>query len=72
MSAKINCVDVDSIAEELGLSGGDVLVSINGNEINDVIDYMFYSNNEFVELETVCNGETVVFEIEKTPMNHLV
>ncbi len=65
MSAIINSCDVDSIAEELGISSGDTLVSINGNEINDVIDYMFYSQNEELTVCCICDGEAVEFEIEK-------
>ncbi len=65
MSAKILCCDEDSIAYELGLKGGDTLVSINGNEVNDVIDYMFYSQNEEILLCCECDGEFVEFDIEK-------
>jgi len=65
VSAKILCCDEDSIASELGLSEGDTLISINGNEINDVIDYMFYSQNEQILLRCVCDGELVEFDIEK-------
>ena len=71
MSAKICSCDVDSIAEELGLSNGDTLISINGNEINDVIDYMFYSQAEDLEILTVCDGETVVFEVQKDALEPL-
>ncbi len=65
MSAKIFCCDNDSIAAQLGLDNGDTLISINGNEINDVIDYMFYSQNENIILCAECDGELVEFEIEK-------
>ncbi len=65
MSAKILCCDEDSIADELGLCEGDTLISINGNEINDVIDYMFYSQNEQIVLRAECDGELVEFDIEK-------
>ncbi len=65
MSATVKDCDVDSIAYELGISAGDTLVSINGNEINDVIDYMFYSQNEELSVCVICDGEAVEFEIEK-------
>ena len=65
MSAKILCCDEDSIADQLGLSEVDTLISINGNEINDVIDYMFYSQNERIILACECNGEVIEFDIEK-------
>ena len=36
----------DSIAEELELEPGDVLLAINGQEIEDVFDYHYYVNDE--------------------------
>ncbi len=65
MSAVIKSCDNGSIADELGLSSGDTLISINGNEITDVIDYMYYSQNEAVEICAIVKGEAVEFDIEK-------
>lgn len=65
MSAVIKSCDELSIAQQLGLGAGDTLVSINGNEINDVIDYMFHSQNEQLELCAICGGEAIAFDIEK-------
>ena len=65
MSAIVKDCDVDSIAYELGIATGDTLISINGNEINDVIDYMFYSQSEELSVCCLCDGEAVEFEIEK-------
>lgn len=42
MSVKISGVTAGSIAERKRIKAGDVLVSINGKEINDVLDYRFY------------------------------
>ena len=39
---KIQKVIKDSLADNIGILEGDVLVSINGREINDVLDYRFY------------------------------
>ena len=39
-----------SIAEELELEPGDVLVSINNQKIEDVFDYRYLLNDEYVEL----------------------
>ena len=36
----------DSIAEELGVEPGDVLLSVNGCEIGDVFDYHYFTNEE--------------------------
>ena len=43
---RISKIETGSIAEELGIEPGDVLVSINDNEIEDVFDYHYYVNDE--------------------------
>ncbi len=55
-----------SIAEELQLEKGDVLVKINGEELEDIFDYQFLTQTE--ELEILIrkeNGEEWILEIEK-------
>lgn len=55
-----------SIAEELEIEAGDALMSINGNEIEDVFDYHFYVNDEYLTvLIRKPNGEEWELEIEK-------
>lgn len=62
----INKVEKDSIAEELGIEKNDILLSINGEKINDVIDYRFLINDEFIQLLIEKpNGDIWEFEIEK-------
>ena len=39
---KIVSVDKNSRAENHGIRGGDILISINGREISDVLDYRFF------------------------------
>ncbi len=45
MAVKISGIDAGSIAEKKKILTGDELISINGNEINDVLDYRFYIND---------------------------
>jgi len=54
-----------SIAEELGIEKGDQIVTINGHEINDRLDYRFYQAEEQLEMLIHKANETIVFEIEK-------
>lgn len=55
-----------SIAEELELEPGDRLLSINGNEIADVFDYHYFTNEEFLVVNILKkNGEEWELEIEK-------
>ncbi len=55
-----------SIAEELGIEAGDCLCAIDGHDIEDVLDYDFYTNAEkiLLDMETV-DGEPYQAEIEK-------
>ncbi|NLG31980.1 MAG: hypothetical protein GX550_00490 [Syntrophomonadaceae bacterium] len=43
MGATVHGVIKDTVAAELGIVPGDILVRINGEEINDIIDYQYYS-----------------------------
>ena len=62
----IDRVTPGSIAEELEIEAGDVLVSINGNEIEDVFDYHYMVNDEYLELLIrKSDGEEWELEIEK-------
>lgn len=63
---EIKSVVKDSIAFELEIEAGDILLSINGNEIKDVFDYQFLINEEYlVVLIQKANGEEWELEIEK-------
>ena len=49
-----------SIADEMGIAPGDRLISINGQEIEDIFDYQFYSEDEeLLLLIEKPDGETV-------------
>ena len=55
-----------SIGEELELEPGDVLVSINGQQVEDVFDYRYLMNDEVVDLLIrKKNGEEWELEVEK-------
>ena len=63
---RISKVLPGSIAEELEIEPGDCLLSINGSEIEDVFDYRFLVNDEYLELLVQKpNGEEWELEIEK-------
>ncbi|MBR2448288.1 MAG: DUF512 domain-containing protein [Clostridia bacterium] len=46
MSVIIETVEKGSPAYKAGITSGDTLLTINGNEIVDVLDYRFYQKNE--------------------------
>lgn len=63
---KITSVDEGSIAEELEIEPGDVLLRVNGEAIEDIIEYNYLITDDYVELEIQKeNGEIIVFEIDK-------
>ena len=62
----IKAVEPGSIAEELELVPGDVLVSVNGQPVGDVLDYHYLINEEYLEiLVRKADGEEWELEIEK-------
>ena len=62
---KILAVLPRSIAEKAGIRGGDVLVSINQNEIRDVLDYRFYLTDTNVSVTLSRGGEHYTVHINK-------
>ena len=66
MKNVITSVMPDSIAEEVGIEENDILLSVNGEKIVDIIDYRFLTNDEEIVLEIQKpNGEVWDYEIEK-------
>lgn len=62
----ISKVYKDSIADELGIEVGDLLISINSEPIHDIIEYRFLLSDEYLELEIQKqNREVYIYEIEK-------
>ena len=62
---KILAVLPRSIAAKAGIHGGDVLVSINQNEIRDVLDYRFYLTDTNVSLTLLRGDEPYTVHINK-------
>ncbi len=61
-----------SIAEEMEIEPGDVLLSVNGNEIEDIFDYRYYMEEEYVVLLIEkADGEQWELEIEKDELEDL-
>ncbi|ADQ04173.1 protein of unknown function DUF512 [Caldicellulosiruptor owensensis OL] len=45
-----------SLAHKCGIVKGDIILSINGNKINDLLDYMYYSKDESLVIEYIRDG----------------
>jgi putative radical SAM enzyme (TIGR03279 family) len=61
---RIRSVIARSLAERAGITGG-TLLTVNGNEINDVLDYKFYIAEKSVTLEIEQDGAVNTFSIKK-------
>jgi putative radical SAM enzyme (TIGR03279 family) len=64
-------IEPGSIAQEIGIKIGDKLISINGKEIRDALDYRFYSTGEDLEILIEQNGQQIIFDIEKNYQEEL-
>ncbi|MCD7943816.1 MAG: DUF512 domain-containing protein [Clostridia bacterium] len=62
---KIKSVDKNSRAARAGIAAGDILISVNGHEINDVLDYGFYLAERNVEIKLTRGGEVFIIKIKK-------
>ena len=62
---KIISVDANSRAKKVGICENDILVSINGREINDVLDYRFHLANKNIDVCILRDGEELHFNIIK-------
>lgn len=56
----------ESIGEEMEIEAGDILLAVNGEEIEDIFDYQFLIEDEYVVLLIQkANGEEWELEIDK-------
>jgi len=69
---KIAAVEPGSIAEEMELLAGDYLLSINGQEVKDILDYRWLAAEEYLLVEAEKpDGEVWELEIEKDSTDDL-
>ena len=62
---KITDIEPGSLAEKHGIAVGDILASVNGNEITDVLDYRFYLAEKKVSLLLVRDGAEYTVTVKK-------
>lgn len=63
VNAKVKFVEPDSIADECGIEPGDFIVRINGNELKDILDFKYYTGDDYYVVE-VKKSDGVTEEIE--------
>ncbi|MFI5232893.1 MAG: DUF512 domain-containing protein [Gemmatimonadales bacterium] len=63
---KVARVHPGSIAEELGILPGTALLSVNGRQLDDFLDWEFLTAEDTLEIEaTLPDGESVVYDVER-------
>ncbi len=62
---KITGVENKSPAMKAGILPNDTLISVNGNDINDVLDYRFYITEKKLDIIAERDGKEILFTIKK-------
>src|SRR5688500_5442166 len=64
---RVSRIHPGSIAEEIGLQPGTELLTINGRDLNDFLDWEFLGADEELVIDArLPSGEPVVYEIERS------
>lgn len=71
MSVQITSVIKRSPSSRAGIKSGDMLISLNGHPIHDVLDYMFYAAEIKVNVLVERNNEKLSFDIVKSEYDDL-
>lgn len=68
----VKTIEPDSIAEEMEIAPGDILLQINGQDIEDIFDYQYLIQDEYIEvLVQKPDGEEWLLEIDKDEQEDL-
>ncbi len=65
MQVIINQIPEGSFAEEIGLKKGDIVLSMNGHPVHDIIDYMYYSRDDVINLKIRRGTRSRTFNVRK-------
>ncbi len=65
MSVIISKVEAHSLAQRAGINDGEKLISINGNEINDILDYRYYETDRVLDIILESDGKQRTVNIKK-------
>lgn len=69
---RIKEVEGGSIAEEAGIEPGDLLLAINSTPVNDILEYRYLINDEYIELLVQKpSGQQWLLDIEKDSFEDL-
>ncbi|MBQ8525358.1 MAG: DUF512 domain-containing protein [Clostridia bacterium] len=57
--AVVKLVDPDSIASDCGIEPGDAILRVNGNELKDILDFKYYTSDDYYVVEVEKKNGTV-------------
>lgn len=61
--AEVEGVKPDSLAYDAGIRAGDIIVSINGHRVNDIIDFMFHGDEKDLDMVVRRKGRRLSFKL---------
>jgi putative radical SAM enzyme (TIGR03279 family) len=68
LGAVIASIRKGSVADELGLHKGDILLAVSGHKLRDYIDYRYFIATDFLSLRVHRPGQDdVLLEVDKDP-----
>ncbi|MFW5813271.1 MAG: DUF512 domain-containing protein [Fibrobacterota bacterium] len=62
---KIRNISRDSFLYDSGLRSADRILSVNGQQVTDELDFYFFSSQQFLEIELERRGRVGVIELER-------
>lgn len=62
---KITVVEPGSIAEEVGIQVGDELLEVNGQRMQDQIDFRYHEGDEVLSVKVAHDRAVTIYDIEK-------
>lgn len=71
MAVIIKDVEAGSVAQKAGIKATSTLISINGNEIFDVLDFRFFQNEKKLKLKILTQNKLKTYRIKKGEYDEL-
>ncbi|MCI5751791.1 MAG: DUF512 domain-containing protein [Oscillospiraceae bacterium] len=71
MSVTVTGVVKNSPADRAHIQSGDVLLKVNGNEISDVLDYMYYTAEDIIRLVLKRDDKFIMLKLNKSEYDDL-
>ncbi len=65
MAVKVTKIEPGSPAERAGLAAGDRILTIDGGQINDMLDYEFYTTKGTLTVAAERDGRRMTFTVQK-------